>query len=59
MHTLTIKTHRYFDGERLHDAEQLTITVRDGRIAGLSNVADEAGNTDEIDASSLTLLPGR
>jgi imidazolonepropionase-like amidohydrolase len=63
MSTLTVKTRRYFDGERLHAGQQLNVTVRDGRILQISEgpIATATGNqnqTREIDASSLTLLPG-
>jgi imidazolonepropionase-like amidohydrolase len=58
MVTLAIKTRRYFDGERLHTAQQLYITVRGDRIVGIADVAEDGTKTDEIDASSLTLLPG-
>src|SRR3954468_21441607 len=75
MSTLTVKTRRYFDGERLHTGQQLNVTVRDGRIVQISegpndaatgaatgavmgSVTGDANPTREIDASSLTLLPG-
>lgn len=59
MATLTIRTRRYFDGERLHTGQQLNITVRGDRIVQVSDGSDpDPGKTPEIDASSLTLLPG-
>jgi len=71
MSTLTVKTRRYFDGERLHTGQQLNVTLRDGRIVQISEgpnetvtgavmgaVTGDPNPTREIDASSLTLLPG-
>jgi len=71
MSTLTVKTRRYFDGERLHTGQQLNVTLRDGRIFQISEGANETvtgavmgaatgepNQAREIDASSLTLLPG-
>jgi hypothetical protein len=41
MNTLTVKSCRFFDGERLHTGQQLNITIRGGRIVHLS---DERGH---------------
>jgi imidazolonepropionase-like amidohydrolase len=61
MTTLRIKTSRLFDGERLHTDPSLTVTVRGNRVAELSRQTApqrDAVDTAEIDASSLTILPG-
>jgi imidazolonepropionase-like amidohydrolase len=61
MTTLRIKTSRFFDGERLHSDESITVTVRGNRIAEVSRQTaphGEAADASEIDASSLTILPG-
>ena len=61
MTTLRIKTSRFFDGERLHSDESITVTVRGNRITEVSGQTAPQGETadaSEIDASSLTILPG-
>jgi imidazolonepropionase-like amidohydrolase len=61
MATLNIRTSRYFDGERLHAGQLLNIVTRGDRIAELSGKVEPHPPQDdvhEIDASSLTLLPG-
>lgn len=63
MTLLRIKAGRLFDGERLHAAGPLNILVRGDRIAEVTGQAEGAseplsGEARELDASSLTLLPG-
>ena len=61
MTTLRIKTLRLFDGERLHTEQPLNITVRGNRVAEVSGQTARQGAAEdvrEIDASSLTILPG-
>ena len=61
MHTLKIKTARFFDGEQLHTGEPVNIIVRDDRVAEVLVQAEPHETTEEfkeIDATSLTLLPG-
>jgi len=61
MTTLRIKTSRFFDGERLDSDESITVTVRGNRIAEVSRQTAPQGaaaDASEIDASSLTILPG-
>jgi len=60
MTTLTIKTGRFFDGERSHKGP-VTITVRGDRITEVSADTmrrEEAAHVRVLDASSLTVLPG-
>ena len=61
MTTLKIKATRFFDGERLHTEHPLNITVRGNRVAEVSEQTTPQGAPEdvrEIDASSLTILPG-
>jgi imidazolonepropionase-like amidohydrolase len=61
MTTLKIKTARFFDGERLHTEQPFNITVRGDRVAEVSGQNAPQGTAEdvrEIDASSLTILPG-
>jgi len=66
MADLRIKTARFFDGERLHTDQVLDIVVRGDKVAALSPQVSgaatgggpDSGGTREIDASSLTILPG-
>lgn len=65
--SLTLKTGRCFDGERLHEAGSITITLRGDAIEEFRvGAADRVGGADvpaapgaaTIDAAGLTVLPG-
>jgi imidazolonepropionase-like amidohydrolase len=61
MATLKIKTTRLFDGERLRAEQPLNIIVRGDRVAEVSGQSTPQATSDdfhEIDATSLTILPG-
>ena len=59
--TLTLTTRRFFDGERFYDDRSTAITIRGDRIAEVSvasNQGEACADARQLDASSLTLLPG-
>lgn len=58
---LTLTTRRFFDGERFYDDRSTAITIRGDRIAEVSVVSNQGeacADARQLDASSLTLLPG-
>src|SRR5579863_8178338 len=67
--TWTLKTRRFFDGERLYADGLTAITIRGDRVADVSMRSDQgqdnakerandSADTQPLDASSLTILPG-
>jgi imidazolonepropionase-like amidohydrolase len=58
---LTLTTRRFFDGERFYDDRSTAITIRGDRIKEVSvasNQGEASADARQLDASSLTLLPG-
>src|SRR5262249_45609319 len=61
MATLTIKTSRLFDGERLRTDNPFSIVINGDCVTGVLGQAAQpeiAADDRELDASSLTILPG-
>lgn len=67
--TWTLQTRRFFDGDRLYADGLTAITIRGDRIAdvsrrpdqgqdGAKDRANDRADTQPLDASSLTILPG-
>ena len=54
--TFTIKKARIFDGESVISAD--TVFVEDGRIAGVRQALEQGGQSETIDGTGCTLLPG-
>jgi imidazolonepropionase-like amidohydrolase len=63
--TWTLKTRRFFDGDRLYADGLAAITIRGDRVVEVSTGSDpgkdrdkDGADTHGLDASSLTILPG-